>query len=75
MKTLKEFFTMRKLLGIVFISTIICNLYLILEIKTLRLEVDYLEKVSEFTLDQITEKDENIGELLTTYYNKNIKHR
>ena len=75
MKTLKEFFTMRKLLGILFISTIICNLYLILEIKTLRLEVDYLEKVSEFTLDQITEKDENIGELLTTYYNKNIKHR
>lgn len=66
---------MKYLQWVLFGLLILGNLYLILEIKTLRLEVDYLEKVSEFTLDQITEKDENIGELLTTYYNKNIKHR
>jgi hypothetical protein len=56
---------------------LLINGYLALKISCLEVDVRYLEKVSELTLNQIngdcTENDKEIAELLRTYYNKHLK--
>lgn len=55
----------------------ISNIYLILRLRDLELDLKYLEKVSEFTLKSVNEdyndNDKEIAELLKTYYNKHVK--
>lgn len=55
----------------------ISNIYLILRLRNLELDLKYLEKVSEFTLKSVnedySESDKEIAEILKTYYNRHVK--